>query len=528
MRFFVHVCCVAMVAALATAFAQDATQPDPSSPAAEAPVAVSSSELPPARVGRVSLVSGHAELRNSAAASWADTAVNEPIFTGEAVRTDGKARAKIDIGADAIDLAEGSEIVVASLRDGVTQIALSRGRIDLHVRQAAEPETVEIDVPQGGIWLLAPGEYDVEIGDDKAPRIAVFDGAAQFAGTAGDLGIGGGRTAVLSGADPAAATEPAQADAFVNWCRAQDYNEAALAAPYYISSGMTGFADLDAAGVWKLDRQYGPVWFPTGSDDWAPYRFGRWSWIAPWGWTWIDDEPWGFAPSHYGRWAMIDEHWAWVPGTFVAHPVYAPAIVAFLGTPGVGLSSEEGATAAWFPLAPNEAYWSSYTRDVDYVRELNRGSVADLDSIQLPANGEPPLEIFNEEFANQRYATVVPRAVFTAGSAVAPARVVLPEQRLRDAPVLMASPQLAPASTQRVARAATPVTVIRMASAPVRAAGSRSLRILSMQPRSHGRVVILRGGHLRVPSYAGLSRGHQTIVLHMAHPREGAVRRGHS
>ena len=119
----------------------------------------------------------------------------------------------------------------------------------------------------------------------------------------------------------------------------------------------------------RSTRDYGPVWFPTDL-EWAPYRFGHWSWIAPWGWSWIDDQPWGFAPSHYGRWALIDEHWAWVPGGFVERPLYAPAVVAFLGTPGVGLSSEDGATVAWFPLAPDEAYWPSYTRDVRLCPQL--------------------------------------------------------------------------------------------------------------------------------------------------------------
>jgi hypothetical protein len=525
MRLFLHVCCIVMVAGLAPAFAQNATQPETAAPAAETFLAASSSELPPGLVGRISLVSGNVELRNSYAAGWAEAGVNMPVFTGEAVRTDGKARVRIDFGANAVGLAEGSEIAVANLRDGVTQIALSRGRIGLHLRQANERETVEVDIPQGGIWLTAPGRYDIEAGNDQPPRIAVFDGAAQFAGTAGDFGVGPGHVAMLAGSDAAAATEPAPADAFVNWCRAQDYDQTALVAPYYVSPNVTGLADLDAAGVWKIDARYGPVWFPTASEDWVPFRFGRWSWVAPWGWTWIDDQPWGFAPSHYGRWALIREHWAWVPGSFVAYPVYAPAIVAFLGTPGVGLSSEEGATAAWFPLAPGEAYWPSYARDVDYVRRLNRGSVADLDTIRLPANGEPPLEIFNEEFANRQYATAVTRAAFVAGRPVAPARIALPEQRLQDAPVLMASPQLAPAATERVARAATPAPVTRVASAPAPNAGVKSVRTASMRSRIHGQTVILRGGHLRAPSYAGLSRGRQMIVVHFAHPREGGGRR---
>jgi hypothetical protein len=319
-------------------------------------------------------------------------------------------------------------------------------------------------------------------------------------------------------------------DAFVEWCRGREYDEARLAAPYYISPYMTGFAELDAAGIWKISSEYGPVWLPVTTEEWVPYRFGRWSWIAPWGWTWIDDEPWGFAPSHYGRWVSVDDHWAWVPGGFVEHPLYAPALVAFLGTPGVGLSSEEGATVAWFPLAPGESYWPSHTRDVDYVRDLNRGSVKDVGAIGMPVNHEPPLEIFDESFANRQYATVVPRSVFINERPIALARMTLPEQRLQNAPVLMASPQLVPASAQQVARATPAPAVAPVNRVTVREArrSGKLVRAAAVQPHGHDQPVVIRGAHLRAPSYAGSPHGRQVIVLHVAQPHGGAAKRTHS
>jgi hypothetical protein len=528
MRLFPHICCVAIVSGFAPAFAQYAT-PTPteaSPPASEAALGAPSIQPPPTRVGRVSLVSGNVDLRNSAAAEWSDAAPNHPVFTGEAIRTEGKARAEIEIGANTIDVSDNSQIEFASLRDGTIQIAVAHGRIGVHLRQDDAAEAVEIDIPQGGIWLLAAGRYDIEAGDDQPPRIAVFDGAARFVGNATDVRIEAGQMTATAASDSSAvAIKPAEADAFVNWCREQEYDQASLAAPYYLSPEMTGFADLDSAGVWKIDEQYGPIWFPTASEEWAPYRFGHWSWVAPWGWTWIDDQPWGFAPSHYGRWVLIHEHWAWVPGRYIAHPVYAPAVVAFLGTPGVGLSSEEGAAAAWFPLAPGEVYWPSYARDVDYVRDLNRGSVEDLAAIRMPADGQPPLEIFNREFANQQYATVVPRAVFISGRPVAAARIFLPEQRLHNAPVLMASPQLAPAApAPRVARIAAPAPASRLALRTARP-GAAPLHAAAAQPRGRSQPVVIRAAHLRAPSYAGPARARQVIVLRVSHPRESAGKR---
>jgi FecR protein len=521
MRFLCYVCCAAVVVAVALEFAQKATQAEEQVP--DVPAGLNSPTTPPApmRVGRVSFVSGDVNFRNSDEVSWVDAALNLPVFTGEALRTAAKARAEIQIGANTVALSNGTEIEIAKLGEHVTQISLARGRIDLDLRHVDDADTIEIDFPGGGVWPLGPGRYDINLPtDDQPTQVAVFSGRAHYVRADGEGDIEGGRMLVLAGSDVAASVEPAKPDEFVAWCRGRDYDETRLAATYYVSPQMTGFAELDTAGIWKINSQYGPVWFPTASEEWAPYRFGHWSWIPPWGWTWIDEQPWGFAPSHFGRWMLIDEHWAWIPGTATEEPGYTPAAVAFLGTAGVGLSSEDGAAVAWFPLAPGEVYWPRYTRDLGYVRDLNRGSVSDVETIDMPADGEPPLEVFNKDFANRLFATVVPRSVFLKGGPVAPARFTLPEQRLRDAPVLMGSPQIAPLSPQRVARVATP-PVSPMTLTLSRRGGAKAVHTVSLQLHGRGQPIIIRGAHLHAPAYAGQARGRQTIMLHVAHLHNG-------
>jgi Family of unknown function (DUF6600) len=534
MRLFLCIYCVAMVAGLAPGFAPDVTQAD-SAPTPEATAPLPSEWLPTNRVGRISYVSGNVDLRTSAGAGWTDAELNQPVFAGEVVRTDPRARAEIRIGGNTIDLSNDAQIEIAGLQEGAAQVVLWRGRIGLRLRssgkdQTGENEAVEIDVPQGGVWLLGAGRYDIDIGNGDGPlRVAVFDGTAHFAGAGGERRIKDGELAVLTEPGPADASpnEPVVQDEFAAWCRGRDYDETRLAAPYFISRSMTGYDELDSVGVWKIDPQYGPVWFPTESADWAPYRFGHWSWIGRWGWTWIDDRPWGFAPSHYGRWALIHEHWAWVPGRSPERPVYSPAVVAFLGTPGVGLSSEEGATVAWFPLAPGEVYWPSYTRDLDYVRALNAATLRDAVAIEVRADGARALEMFNEDFANREFATVVPRSIFTRGRPVASARITLPEKRLQDAPVLMASPQILPPSNERVARAVSAIppsnrVIVRLS----RKVGAKAVQTASITSRGRAQPVILRGAHLRAPSYAGPPRGRQTVVLRLAHSRGGPGKKG--
>ena len=464
--------------ALAQVEAPPAALIQPIGPSAPAPA----SAAPPGRVGRLSLVSGNVGVRS--AGEWGGALLNFPLAAGAAVRTGPHSRAEIEIGADTIDLVPESEIEIVKLQDRAIQFAVLGGRVIFALRQLGEGDNVEVEVLREGVQLPRPGRYDIDAGTG---HIAILADGAQ-----------------------------------------SDLDENRLAAPYYVSSYTTGFAELDAVGSWESTAEYGAVWVPAALPaDWAPYRDGRWRWIAPWGWTWIDDQPWGFATSHYGRWAFVSEHWVWVPGRFVAHPEYMPAVVAFLGTAGVGLSVADspGPGIGWFPLAPGEAYWPSYSRDLAYVRSLNRGSVSDLETIRLDADGEPPREIVDGNFANRGFASVVPRAVFGNGGAVVPALLTVPEQRLQDAPVLMGSPQVGPAP-RRVAGAAPAITrsgrtewVSHIAALVARNASRAKALQTAFAHHLRGRepAARLHGAHLRAPAYTLSVAPRHTMLLSVAH-----------
>ena len=63
----------------------------------------------------------------------------------------------------------------------------------------------------------------------------------------------------------------------------------------------------------------------------------------------MDDAPWGFAPFHYGRWLWWGNRWHWAPGPKVARPVYAPALVGWMGGPqfGVAVGSRAVPAMGW-------------------------------------------------------------------------------------------------------------------------------------------------------------------------------------
>ncbi len=216
-------------------------------------------------------------------------------------------------------MSHDTELKITELNDQVVHFSVVTGRIGLALRQLDGDEQVEIELSQQGVRLLQPGRYDI---DAETQRVAVFMGQARLAGSGGDSDIAAGGMALLAGSGSAPAKiDPAAPDEFVDWCQSRDSAETHLAAPYYVSPYMTGFAELDAAGSWESTADYGAIWVPNALPaDWAPYRDGHWNWIAPWGWTWIDDQPWGFAPFHYGRWAFVGERWAWVPGNLCRAP----------------------------------------------------------------------------------------------------------------------------------------------------------------------------------------------------------------
>jgi hypothetical protein len=221
----------------------------------------------------------------------------------------------------------------------------------------------------------------------------------------------------------------------------------------YVSPETTGYDALDRYGRWDTLPDSEAVWFPTSvPDDWAPYRFGHWDSIAPWGWTWIDDQPWGFAPFHYGRWINVDGHWGWVPGAVVPHPVYAPALVAFIDAPDdSGGGPDGGPDVGWFPLGPDDEYSPWYQAGPDYVEMVNaggRGHFHDFGPHGYDGRGR---EAWRAQYFNRRFATVVSRQAFANARQVDREMMRVPADRLEHAAVMQGAPRVTPAAMRTLA-----------------------------------------------------------------------------
>ncbi len=395
---------------------------------------------PPGRVGRIAVLDGPALLRVDRQDAGSAASLNWPIAAGAIVDTDPGARAEIWVGSTAVRLGSRTRLEFSRLDDERVILNLGEGALSVTLRDNQQAAEMEAHTPGGRIRFAGPGRYRIDTAEGRT-NVSVHAGSALVDGRDRSLSVSAGRAASIDPDGRATLYGELLHDALDDWAMERDRATLAATAIRHVSPEMTGYADLDAYGDWGAVADYGTVWYPRGVPvGWAPYRQGRWAWVEPWGWTWIDEAPWGFAPFHYGRWLHIRGRWAWVPGTRAARPIYAPALVAWVGDGGWSLSVGSGPAVGWFPLGPREVFLPSYRCSDHYLRRVNAVHVR-RDAIDRAAR----------EGGGRRFAyshrpdavTVVASTTFRSGRSIDPVSTRPPrETDLRGAPVSPRSPDI--------------------------------------------------------------------------------------
>lgn len=328
---------------------------------------------PPTSVARLAYVEGSVSFQPGGTNDWVAPPLNRPLTSGDALWSDRDGRAELQLDGSILRLSSDTAMSLLNLGNNVTQIQLSAGTMLVRVLRLYDNETYEIDTPNLAFTLLGPGLYRVTVGAaGNTTAIGVRAGRGEVTGGGSAYAVSANEYDTFSGTN--ALAEDVQSygpelDAFDAWSANRDRRWAHSVSSRYVSSDVVGYEDLDQHGVWQSTPDNGYVWFPRGvAAGWAPYQDGHWDYIEPWGYTWVDDQSWGFAPFHYGRWLEVNGAWGWVPappaplGEGYVRPIYAPALVAWVSV---------GAGVAWFALGPREVYVPSYPVSRGYVDQIN-------------------------------------------------------------------------------------------------------------------------------------------------------------
>ncbi|MBI3155222.1 MAG: hypothetical protein HYZ20_07415 [Burkholderiales bacterium] len=333
------------------------------------PAAAHEDDLP-TRVGRVAELQGALWAWDDDAGEWVAAWRNRPVAQGDRFAVGADGRAELRIGRSELRLGAGSELDVLALDDARIVVELHRGALAWRLASAELARQAEVRTREGSLRPLAAGHYRVDRGEggDGPTWAGVWQGRLEFVGGGNLLQLDAGERVELRATGGGVRTRVAAMpdDGFGAWARAAAVTFEAESWRH-VSPEIPGSEDLDRHGRWDRHPEYGAVWLPGAlPPGWAPYAHGRWVWLRPWGWTWVDAMPWGFAPFHYGRWLRWSGRWVWWPGPYGAPPVFQPALVAWIGGPGlsIGITLGPGIAPppprAWEPLAPGQVYVPIY------------------------------------------------------------------------------------------------------------------------------------------------------------------------
>ncbi|HEX7410402.1 MAG TPA: DUF6600 domain-containing protein [Candidatus Binatia bacterium] len=308
-----------------TASAQNATRSGPTPP-------------------RLRFIDGAVSFWRTGAEEWSAAQVNTALAAGDSLYAGDGANLEVQIGPRAfVRAGTATEIDLTSLDPGYTQFRITGGHAALDLKALPGGQLIEVDSPNAAFTINRPGYYRVDVDENRTVFSAGRGGTATVMPAAGETtDVAENQQIILEGTETVqlnlnAAPAPDEWDRW-NYDRTAQLGEAPRSAQY-VPPEIAGADDLDRYGDWREQPRYGHVWVPRDvRPDWAPYSTGRWVYDPYYEWTWVDESPWGWAPYHYGRWVNFDGVWGWAPGPVVVAPVYSPALVAFFGAPGIGVS----------------------------------------------------------------------------------------------------------------------------------------------------------------------------------------------
>lgn len=315
----------------------------------------------------IRFVDGDVMFRTPDDDEWLPAAINTPLDEGDAIWCPDGSRVEIQLpDGTMVRMDEGSQLDLLANEDGFMHLHLASGKLYLRTAQTSGNNSLQMDADNTTVLPAARTRLRIDMYPNGQEDVAIFKGTAYVEGN-------GSRTKVRAGEHIALEEGHSEllplnpADSWEAWNMERDRAQSRSSKlDSYLPDELRGHsADLDANGTWVRVPEYGMVWRPTVilSNDWAPYRSGRWVWKGD-DYVWISDENWGWVPYHYGRWAVVSGlGWCWVPPAR-GDVYWGPGYVGWFNT---------GSYVGWTPLAPGETFYGRryYGRHSAIITSVN-------------------------------------------------------------------------------------------------------------------------------------------------------------
>ena len=302
---------------------------------------------------RISLIKGDVQINTPDAGDWGYASINTPLAEGDQVWVPEGGRVELQLNSGTyIRLDQNSALQILSMDKDSSQFYLSQGNAYFYY-DAPRGSVIQVDTPDASTRAFDRTIFRIDMSDQyQYTDVAVYKGFVETENEVGKTRINAGQTVSLGYNTNGEVAPMGPPDEWERWNKKR--NDRLFArdgrSSRYLPAELRAYSyDFDSYGRWVQMPDYGYVWTPTVvvGARWSPFRDGRWIWIGG-DYVWVAYEPWGWAPYHYGRWSfIINIGWFWVPP--VASEVYwSPGYVGWVRTADY---------VAWVPLAPGETYY---------------------------------------------------------------------------------------------------------------------------------------------------------------------------
>ncbi len=260
-----------------------------------------------------------------------ESTINAPIFPGDTVSTSRDAKAEFQLAdSSIIRLNYATKLKFQALSDlyntyeQSTVLKLYNGSIYIEAENMDDKEkNFQIDTPFASIYVLTDGLYRINVDSEQKVEIFCYRGVAEVVGEYDSVLLRSGKMTFVtyrsSPADPRGFNS-FYSDSFDIWNDERDefYYQTGEIDEYYDDVPYEikrYYIELSYYGNWVNVPVYGYVWYPYHIyAGWRPYYNGYWCY-GPNSYFWVSYEPWGWAPYHYGRWSWVSGYgWIWIPG----------------------------------------------------------------------------------------------------------------------------------------------------------------------------------------------------------------------